>query len=166
MRVLGIAGWSGSGKTTLVTRLIPVLRERGLTVSTVKHVHHAVEFDKPGKDSFEHRKAGAREVLLSSARRWALMADLPDEVDEPPLDELLGKLTPVDLVLVEGWKHGAHAKLEVHRPSVGKPLLAPDDPRVIAVATDAVLPDLTVPSLDLNDIDAIAKFVDGWLQSD
>ena len=162
MRILGIAGWSGSGKTTLVTRLLPVLKARGLQVSTMKHVHHAVEFDKPGKDSFEHRKAGAREVLLSSARRWALMAELPPETEEPPLDDLLGKLSPVDLVLVEGWKHGTHPKLEVHRPAVGKPLLAPDDPRVIAVASDAALDGLSIPRLDLNAVDAIADFIETW----
>ncbi len=163
MRILGIAGWSGSGKTTLVTQLLPVLNARGLKVSTMKHVHHAVEFDKPGKDSFEHRKAGAKEVLLSSARRWALMAELPDETDEPPLDDLLGKLSPVDLVLVEGWKHGTHPKLEVHRPSVGKPLLAPEDTRVIAVASDIALDGLAIPRLDLNDIDAIADYIQSWL---
>lgn len=162
MKVLGITGWSGSGKTTLLIRLIPLLKARGLSVSTMKHVHHAVEFDRPGKDSFEHRKAGANEVMLSSARRWALMSDLPPETEEPPIDDLLGKLSPVDLVLVEGWKHGTHSKLEVHRPANGKPLLAPDDPRIIAVASDTPLDGLAVPRLDLNDVDAIADFIETW----
>lgn len=159
MRVLGIAGYSGSGKTTLVTKLIPVLIERGLTVSTIKHAHHAFDVDTPGKDSYEHRKAGATEVLVSSAQRWALMHEHRGAA-EPGLDDLLDRLAPVDLVLVEGWKFGDHPKLEVFRQSVGKPMLARDDQQVVAIATDLQeLPDLSIPRLDIDDVDAIADFV-------
>ncbi len=161
-RLLGIAGYSGSGKTTLVTALIPALTARGLAVSTVKHAHHAFDVDRPGKDSYEHRQAGAREVLVASAKRWALMHEHRDDEAEPTLDDLAAKLAPVDLVLVEGWKHGTHPKLEVHRPAVGKPLLAAEDPRVVAVASDAPVPGLEVPRLDLGDVEAIADFVCDW----
>ncbi|MDW3204676.1 MAG: molybdopterin-guanine dinucleotide biosynthesis protein B [Alphaproteobacteria bacterium] len=159
MRVLGIAGFSGAGKTTLVTRLIPALVARGLSVSTVKHAHHAFDVDTPGKDSYEHRKAGASEVLVSSDQRWVLMHEHRG-ADEPGLDDLLKKLAPVDLVLVEGWKFGDHPKLEVFRSSVGKPMLAQQDRNVIAIATDlSELPSLTIPRLNIDDIDAIADFV-------
>ncbi|MEC9264775.1 MAG: molybdopterin-guanine dinucleotide biosynthesis protein B [Pseudomonadota bacterium] len=159
MRVLGIAGYSGSGKTTLVTKLIPALIERGLTVSTIKHAHHAFDVDTPGKDSYEHRKAGATEVLVSSAQRWALMHEHRGAA-EPGLDDLLDRLAPVDLVLVEGWKFGDHPKLEVFRQSVGKPMLARDDRQVVAIATDLQeLPGLSIPCLDIDDVDAIADFV-------
>lgn len=158
MRVFGLAGWSGSGKTTLVTRLIPELARRGLRVSTVKHAHHAFDVDTPGKDSYEHRRAGATEVLVSSANRFALMHELRG-APEPTLAELLARLAPVDLVLVEGFKRHAHDKLEVHRPSVGKPLLAPDDPHIVAVASDAALSGLKVPVLALDDVGAIADLV-------
>lgn len=159
--VLGIAGYSGSGKTTLTVKLIPALVARGLSVSTVKHAHHAFDVDQPGKDSYEHRAAGAREVLIGSAARWALMHEHRGD-EEPGLEALLEKLSPVDLVLVEGWKHGTHPKIEVHRPALGKPLLAAGDPHVVAVASDAALSGLAVPRLDLNDLDAIADFVRGW----
>jgi len=159
MRILGISGYSGSGKTTLVKKLIPELTTRGLRVSTVKHAHHAFDVDKPGKDSYEHRHAGATEVLVSSAARWALMHENRAE-PEPGLEDLIQKLSPVDLVLVEGWKFGTHKKLEVHRPSIGTPMLAADDKNVIAVASDsAALPGVTVPILDLSDITAVADFV-------
>lgn len=159
MRILGIAGYSGSGKTTLVKALLPALTARGLDVSTVKHAHHAFDIDKPGKDSYEHRQAGARQVLISSERRWALVREHRGQA-EPTLAELLEKLDPVDLVLVEGWKHGTHPKLEVHRPAAGTPLLAAGDPHILAVASDATaLPDISVPLLPLNDIDAVADFV-------
>jgi len=162
MKVLGIAGYSGSGKTTLTVKLIPALSARGISVSTVKHAHHAFDIDRPGKDSYEHRAAGASEVLVSSANRWALMHE-GRGAPEPALDDLLAKLSPVDLVLVEGWKHGSHPKLEVHRPANGTPLLAADDPLVLAVASDAALPDLAVPVLPLDDADAVADFVQSWL---
>jgi molybdopterin-guanine dinucleotide biosynthesis protein B len=158
MRVFGLAGWSGSGKTTLVARLIPELVRRGLSVSTVKHAHHAFDVDTPGKDSYEHRRAGAAEVLVSSAHRFALMRELRG-APEPTLEDLLARLAPVDLVLVEGFKRHAHDKLEIHRPSVGKPLLAPDDPYIVAVASDVPLVGLKVPVLALDDVAAIADFV-------
>src|SRR5918911_3749772 len=135
MRIFGLAGWSGSGKTTLMVKLLPEIRRRGLAVSTVKHAHHAFDVDQPGKDSYEHRRAGATEVLVSSANRWALMHENRG-APEPSLEALLAKLVPVDLVLVEGFKRHAHFKLEVHRPSLGKPLLCVDDPWIIGVASD------------------------------
>src|SRR3954471_13437444 len=127
MRVIGLAGWSGAGKTTLILKLIPELNRRGLAVSTLKHAHHAFDIDEPGKDSFEHRAAGAREVLVASERRFALVRELRDE-PELSLAELLGRLSPVDLVLVEGFKAEAHRKIEVHRAANGKPLLFRDIP--------------------------------------
>jgi molybdopterin-guanine dinucleotide biosynthesis protein MobB len=154
----GLAGWSGSGKTTLVRALIPALVARGLSVSTVKHAHHDFDVDQPGKDSYEHRHAGAGEVLVSSARRWALMHEHRGE-REPTLDELLAKLSPCDLVLVEGFKGETHPKLEVHRPSVGKPRLAGQVPGVVAVASDEPLDGGGLPLLDLNDVEAIADFI-------
>lgn len=158
MKVFGVAGWSGSGKTTLVRALIPALVGRGLSVSTMKHAHHDFDVDKPGKDSYEHRHAGASEVLVSSARRWALMHELRGAA-EPTTEELIALMTPVDLLLIEGFKTERHDKLEVHRPAVGKPPLYPEDPTVVAVASDADIPGLTLPRLDLNDVEAIADFV-------
>src|SRR5437667_7995384 len=134
MRIIGLAGWSGSGKTTLLAKVIPRLVVRGLKVSTLKHAHHGFDVDQPGKDSHTHRAAGATEVLVSSANRWALMHELRGE-DEMTLDTLLEKLSPVDLVLVEGFKREAHPKLEVYRASVGKPPLHPGDPNIVAVAS-------------------------------
>lgn len=157
-RVLGITGWSGSGKTTLLTKLIPVLVARGLRVATLKHAHHAFDVDQPGKDSYEHRKAGASEVLISSARRWVLMHETGD-APEPGLAELLRRLSPCDLVLIEGFKREAHSKLEIYRATVGKPPLHPDDPRVLAVASDAPLAGSPLPRVDLDDVAAIADFV-------
>jgi len=156
--VIGIAGWSGSGKTTLVTRLLPFLVERGLSVSTLKHAHHSFDVDRPGKDSYRHREAGARQVLVASDQRWALMHELRGG-PEPSLATLLAKLDPVDLVLVEGFKHEGHEKLEVYRPSLGKKPLWPQDPAVIAVASDAALPDCPLSVLPLDDIAAIADFL-------
>jgi molybdopterin-guanine dinucleotide biosynthesis adapter protein len=158
MRVFGLAGWSGSGKTTLVTKLIPALKRRGITVSTVKHAHHSFDVDQPGKDSWHHRQSGAQEVLISSEKRWVLMHELRGAA-EPSLDELLRHLNPVDLVLIEGFKRGPHPKLEIHRPSVGKPLLAPEDPAIVAIASDAPLPGTGVPVLPLSDVEAIATFI-------
>lgn len=158
MKVFGLAGWSGSGKTTLMTRLIPEIAARGITVSTMKHAHHNFEMDREGKDSFEHRRAGATEVLITSARRWALMHELRDD-PEPAMAELIARMTPVDLLLIEGFKRADHEKLEVHRPAVGKPLLCTADPQIVAVASDAPLAGLAVPRIDLNDIPAIADFV-------
>jgi molybdopterin-guanine dinucleotide biosynthesis protein B len=158
MKIFGVAGWSGSGKTTLVTALIPALVARGLTVSTVKHAHHDFDIDKPGKDSHRHREAGASEVLIASGRRWALMHELRDAT-EPTLDELIAHLSPVDLVLVEGFKFDRHAKLEVHRPSLGKPLLAAEDTHVVAVASDEAVAGLKMPLFRLDDVTGIAEFI-------
>jgi molybdopterin-guanine dinucleotide biosynthesis protein B len=156
MRVIGLAGWSGSGKTTLVTRVIPALTARGLKVATVKHAHHEFDLDQPGKDSWLHRDAGACEVAVVSSRRWAIMHELKGDA-EPPLMEMLTKLSPVDLVIVEGFKRHAHPKLEVFRATVGKPLLHPEDDCIVAVATDAPLPQAQVPVLMLDDINGIAN---------
>jgi len=156
MRIIGLAGWSGSGKTTLVTKVIPVLVGRGLKVATVKHAHHEFDTDQPGKDSWLHRKAGASEVAIVSSRRWAIVHELRAE-PQPPLTDILQKLSPVDLVIVEGFKRHPHPKLELYRASVGKPLLHPDDDCIVAVATDAPLPQATVPVLMLDDIEGIAN---------
>ena len=131
MKVFGLAGWSGSGKTTLMVGLLPELIGRGFSVSTIKHAHHHFDIDRPGKDSYEHRRAGATEVMISSTNRWALMHELRDGND-PPLDILIEHMSPVDLLIVEGFKWEPHLKIEVHRPSVGKPLLQPDDKNIIA----------------------------------
>ena len=157
MRIFGIVGWSGSGKTTLLSRLIPALVGQGVRVSTVKHAHHGFDIDQPGKDSHTHRIAGATEVMVGSGLRWALMHELRDE-PEPDLAELLARMSPVDLVLVEGFKRGEHPKLEVHRLQTGKALLQPGDPGIVGVASNAML-DLGVPVLDMDDIDAVARFV-------
>jgi molybdopterin-guanine dinucleotide biosynthesis protein B len=158
MKLFGLAGWSGSGKTTLVVRLLPELIGRGLTVSTVKHAHHSFDVDQPGKDSYEHRRAGASEVMVASANRWALMHEHRG-ADEPPLDALLARMAPVNLVIVEGFKTMAHPKLEIHRPAVGKDLLCTHDPHIVAIASDAPLPGIRLPVLDLDDIPAIADFI-------
>ena len=153
-RVLGIAGWSGSGKTTLITRLLPLLSARGLRVATLKHAHHAFDVDVPGKDSYEHRKAGACEVLVSSARRWAQMHEIGDG-PEATLPELLRRVSPCHLILVEGFKGERHPKIEVFRQAVGKPPLHPQDARIVAVASDQAFPDAGIPVLDLNDVGAL-----------
>lgn len=159
MRLIGFAGWSGAGKTTLLARLIPVLVQRGHRVSTVKHAHHNFDVDKPGKDSHTHRTVGASEVLISSANRWALMHELRG-APEPDLPELVGHLSPVDLVLVEGFKRDHHPKLEIHRAEVGKPPLYPEDPFIVGVASDAPMEGCPLPVIGLDDIEAIADFVD------
>jgi molybdopterin-guanine dinucleotide biosynthesis protein B len=158
MRIFGLAGWSGSGKTTLMVKLLPELVGRGLKVSTIKHAHHAFDVDQPGKDSYEHRRAGATEVMVSSTNRWALMHELRG-APEPAPEALIAHMTPVDLVIIEGFKAHPHDKLEVYRASVGKPLLYPDDPRVVALASDAPVAGLALPMLDIDDIAAIADFI-------
>ena len=158
MRIIGLAGWSGSGKTTLITKLIPRLIERGIRVSTLKHAHHGFDLDQPGKDSFFHRAAGATEVIISSARRWAILHELRDE-PEWDLRNLVAKMSPVDLVLVEGFKRDAFPKLEIHRAANGKPLIHPEDSHIVAIASDIALPQVKVPVIDLNDIDAIADLL-------
>jgi molybdopterin-guanine dinucleotide biosynthesis protein B len=157
-RLLGIAGWSGSGKTTLIVKLIPVLVARGLRIATLKHAHHDFDVDLPGKDSYEHRKSGASEVLISSSRRSVQMQELGAD-PEPTLASLLARLGPCDLVLVEGFKTERHPKLEVIRSATGKAPLYPDDPHVVAVASDRALPGARIAVADLNDIEAIAHLV-------
>ena len=158
MRIIGLAGWSGSGKTTLIKKVIPCLIARGLKVSTLKHAHHGFDLDQPGKDSFFHRAAGATEVIVSSARRFAILHELRDE-PEWNLPALVAKMSPVDLVLVEGYKRDPFPKLEIHRAANGKSLIYPDDPHVVAIATDTPLPDVKVPVVDLDDIEAIADIL-------
>jgi molybdopterin-guanine dinucleotide biosynthesis protein B len=156
MRVIGLAGWSGAGKTTLLERLIPELTGRGLRISTLKRAHHAFEIDKPGKDSFRHRAAGASEVLIASSRRVALVQELRD-APEPTLADLLGRLQPVDLVLVEGFKSERHPKIEIHRAANGQPYLYAERPAIVALATDAPVPEgFARPVAHLDDIRAIA----------
>ena len=157
MKVIGLAGWSGAGKTTLLTRLIPYFREQGLRVSVIKHAHHTFDVDVPGKDSWRHREAGAEEVLVSSAHRWAMMHELRG-AREPRLPELLQKMSPVDLVIVEGYKSEPHRKVEVHRAANQKPLLFPDDPGVVGIATDTRV-ETTLPTAHLDDIPAIAAML-------
>lgn len=158
MRLVGLAGWSGSGKTTLVAKLIPSLTARGLRVSTLKHAHAGFDVDVPGKDSHTHRAAGATEVLISSPRRFALMHELRG-AEEFELPALLRMLSPVDLVIVEGYKRHGHPKLEVFRAEVGKEFLYPADPHIFAVASDRPLSNADRPFVDLNDIEAIATIM-------
>lgn len=141
-----------------MVRLLPELVRRGIRVSTMKHAHHNFDVDKPGKDSWEHRQAGATEVLVSSERRWALMHELR-AAPEAQVEELIGRMTPVDLLLIEGFKTHAHDKLEVYRASVGKPLLCPDDERIVAIASDAPVQGVTLPQLSIDDVPAIAGFI-------
>lgn len=157
MRVYGIIGWKNSGKTSLMERLVAEITGRGFSVSTVKHVHHDVDLDQPGKDSHRHRVAGASEVVLASAHRFALMRE--HRGPEPELPQILQRLAPVDLILVEGYKRDAHPKIEVFRREAGHDLIQPGDALVRAVATDAALAALPVPVLDLNDTAAIADFI-------
>jgi len=165
--VLGICAFSGTGKTTLLTHVLPILRMAGLRIALVKHAHHAFDIDHPGKDSYQLREAGASQVLVASRKRMALMREFETERGEPVLDECLAALDPgaADLVIVEGFKHAAMPKLELHRPSLGHALLCASDPHVVAVATDApiALP-RALPLLDLNDPEAVAEFILGWVR--
>jgi len=157
MKVFGITGWKNSGKTTLTERLVEEIAGRGLTVSTIKHAHHSVDVDQPGKDSFRHRAAGAGEVILASAYRWAIMHELRG-AEEPTVDDLLAKLSPVDIVLIEGFKQNNHAKIEASvKPD--RPLIAQEDPSIRAVAAGHDVGVLAVPVLDINNVPAIADFV-------
>ncbi|PWR18468.1 molybdopterin-guanine dinucleotide biosynthesis protein B [Zavarzinia aquatilis] len=157
-KLIGFAGWSGSGKTTLVTRLIPALIATGRTVSTIKHAHHDFDVDQPGKDSHNHRVAGAAEVIVASSRRFALMHEHRG-ASEWTLDQLLAKLSPVDVVIVEGFKRDPIPKIEVYRADVGKPLLQPDDPHIVAVAAPHAPAGIPVPWLNLDDLGAIVDFL-------
>lgn len=157
--VLGMAAWSGTGKTTLLERLLPLLRERGLRIGMLKHAHHDFDIDQPGKDSHRLRKAGAQQMLIASKQRWALMVEAP-QTDDASLDAMLDKLdrSALDLILVEGFRHEAYPKIELHRAALGKPLLFPQDTSIMAVASDTEL-DTELPRLDLNDPAMIANFI-------
>ncbi len=157
MRIYGVVGWKNAGKTGLMERLVTEITGRGIGVSTVKHAHHSFDVDHPGKDSHRHRVAGAKEVLLASRNRFALMHELREE-EEPTLGELLTRLSPVDLILVEGYKRDSHPKVEAHRAETGNPLIATDDPTIRAIATDTPLT-VDRPQFDLNDTKAIADFI-------
>ena len=164
MKIFGVTGWKNSGKTGLMERLITEFTARGLTVSSIKHAHHSFDIDHPGRDSYRHRDAGARQVLLASRNRWALMHELRDE-DEPSLGDLLKQLSPVDLVLIEGYKRDRHPKIEAHRKETGQPLIAPEDETIVAVASDTTVA-VDRPVLDLNDTAAIANFIAQYLELD
>jgi molybdopterin-guanine dinucleotide biosynthesis protein B len=157
MKVIGLAGWSGAGKTTLLSRVIPHLLTEGLRVSVIKHAHHEFDVDVPGKDSWVHRQSGATEVLVSSSRRWALMHELRGAA-EPRLAELLAKMSPVDLVVVEGFKREPLRKIEVHRAANNKPLLFPNDPGIVGIATDAAI-ETRLPTARLDDVAAVAAMM-------
>jgi molybdopterin-guanine dinucleotide biosynthesis protein B len=157
MKTFGFAGWSGSGKTTLIEKLIPLFRGRGLSVSLIKHAHHTFDVDHPGKDSYRHRQAGATEVLVTSSRRWVLMHELRG-AHEPSFEEQVRHLSPCDLLIVEGFKHAAIPKLEVWRAVTGEALLHPNDPHIVAVASDVKV-ETRLPCLNLNDPPAIADFI-------
>jgi molybdopterin-guanine dinucleotide biosynthesis adapter protein len=157
MKILGFAGYSGSGKTTLLEQLIPLLKQHGLRVSVIKHAHHDFDIDRPGKDSFRHREAGAHEVMIASGHRWALMHELHAEA-EPTLEQLCARLSPCDLVLVEGYKFSAIPKLEIHLAAAGHPLLYPSDPQIIAVVTDS-METLPVTTLDIDAPQQVADYI-------
>lgn len=161
--IIGMIGWSGSGKTTLLSELIPALGTRGYSVSTMKHTHHDFDMDQPGKDSYRHREAGAREVLLTSKKRWALLHELRDE-PEVEMDGLIAKMAPVDILLIEGFKSHRYPKIEVNRPSRGKKLLCKTDDSVVALATDEEVDDVDVPLIDLNNVEAVADFIVSYLK--
>lgn len=158
MRVIGVVGWKNNGKTTLVVRLVEHLSRAGYRVSTIKHAHHSIDLDRPGKDTWRHREAGASEVVLATSRRYILMHELRDQ-PEPALGDLVAKLAPVDLVIVEGFKGTRLPKIEVHRAARGTDLIARTDPDVVAVATDVPFTDLVVPVIELDDIPAVAAAV-------
>ena len=164
MKIFGVTGWKNSGKTGLMERLITEFTARGLSVSSIKHAHHSFDIDHPGRDSYRHRDAGARQVLLASQNRWALMHELRNE-DEPSLGDLLKQLLPVDLVLIEGYKRDRHPKIEAHRKETGQPLIAPEDETIVAVASDTSVT-IDRPVLDLNDTASIANFIAQHLELD
>ena len=157
MKIFGVIGWKNAGKTSLMERLVAEITARGFSVSTIKHVHHDVDLDQPGKDSRRHRDAGAQEVILAGARRFALMVEHRET--EPPLSQVLARLAPVDLILIEGYKRDSHPKIEVWRTEAAHDLIQTNDPTIRAIATDAALPTKAVVILDLNDTAAIADFI-------
>lgn len=160
--LIGISAYSGTGKTTLLKQLIPLLNQRGIRVGMIKHAHHSFDVDIPGKDSYELRKAGARQMLIGSSNRWALMTETPEQQDAPDLNDLIQQLDPgrLDLILVEGFKQQPFPKIELHRPSTGNPLLFPSDPHIVAIAHDDTLAVATkLPKLDINSPQAIADFI-------
>ncbi|SRR5688572_13690185 len=157
MKIFGFAGWSGSGKTTLIEKLIPRFAGAGLRVSLIKHAHHTFDVDHPGKDSYRHRHAGASEILVTSSRRWVLMHELRG-AHEPAFEDHVKRISPCDLLIIEGFKFAPIPKLEVWRAATGEPLLHPNDPHIVAVASDAKL-QTALPLLDLNDDSAIAAFI-------
>ncbi|MFT6916077.1 MAG: molybdopterin-guanine dinucleotide biosynthesis protein B [Motiliproteus sp.] len=165
--LIGIAAFSGTGKTTLLKQLIPLLQRRGIRVGMIKHAHHGFDIDTPGKDSYELRKSGADQVLIGSRHRWALMTETPEEQSDPDLNYLIGRLdhSRIDLIMVEGFKHLPFPKIELHRPGTGHPLLFPDDPNIVAIAHDEVLPVPTqLPHLDINSPEAIVDFIVAYCQ--
>jgi molybdopterin-guanine dinucleotide biosynthesis protein B len=162
MKIFGVTGWKNSGKTGLVERLVAEFIHRGLSVSTVKHAHHTFDVDHPGRDSYRHRVAGAKEVLLVSKNRWAIMHELRDE-DEPNLAEILTKLEKVDLVIIEGFKRDRHPKIEAFREEAKTPVIALQDDTIVAVAASSSLPDLSIPVFDLDSTSEIADFISNFL---
>lgn len=160
--IIGIIGWSGSGKTTLLGKLIPDLTARGLSVSTMKHTHHEFDMDQPGKDSYRHREAGAKEVLLTSGNRWALLHELRD-APEYAMDDLIKMMAPVDILLIEGFKSHTYPKIEINRPSRGKKLICRGDDSVIALATDEPFEGVGIPQLDLNNVQAVGDYIVSYL---
>jgi molybdopterin-guanine dinucleotide biosynthesis protein B len=164
VKVFGFAGWSGSGKTTLIEKLIPRFTGAGLRVSLIKHAHHTFDVDQPGKDSYRHRHAGAAEILVTSSRRWVLMHELRG-AHEPSFDDQVKRMSPCDLLMVEGFKFAPISKLEVWRAATGEPLLHPNDPHIVAVASDTKVP-TRLPLLDLNDDAAVAAFIVSHLKLD
>lgn len=158
-KVIGVAGFKNAGKTTLVERLVTELTSRGWRISTVKHAHHSFDIDHEGRDSFRHRKAGATEVAVVSRHRWAIIHEMREE-DEPPLDDILAKLAPCDLVIVEGYKRDTHDKIEVRNVELDHPKLAGDDSTVVAIAANGTIADCTVPSFDRDDVSNLASFIE------
>lgn len=162
MKMIGFAGWSGSGKTTLIEQVITLLEDRGLAVSLIKHAHHEFDIDHSGKDSWRHRHAGCREVLITSVNRWAVMHELRGR-DELTLAEAVAQLSPCDLVLVEGFKHEAIPKIEIYRPEIGKPQLFPNDAYIVAVASNLAL-ETQLPQLDIDQPAEVATFILDWMK--
>lgn len=163
--ILGFVAYSGTGKTTLLEKLIPLLGERGIRTALLKHAHHDFDIDTPGKDSYRLRHAGAEQVMVASHKRWALMTENPRDEKEPRLEELLQHFSPdsFDLLLVEGFKHEPYPKIELQRSELAKPALHPNDPNIIALASDTPSPEHTLPQLDINRVDEIAAFIEQWL---